>query len=151
MVSKIKLETDLKQALRNKDDLGKNVLRMVLSAMKLVEIEKGIALDEAGIISVLHKEIKSRREAIADAEKIGREDIITETKAEISLLESYLPSALTPVELEELARQSIRDAGATSLREMGQVMKILMPRLQGRVTGDQASQIVRQMLADSQK
>lgn len=147
MSIKLRLENDLKEAMRKQDDLNKRVIRMVLSAIKLAEVEKGASLDDSGIISVLHKEIKSRREAIADAERIGRSDIIADAEAEITVLERYLPAALSEAELEEMARQAIREAGATSLREMGQVMKLLMPRLQGRATGDQASQVVRKLLS----
>lgn len=147
MSIKLRLENDLKEAMRKQDDLNKRVIRMVLSAIKLAEVEKGASLDDSGITSVLHKEIKSRREAIADAERIGRSDIIADAEAEITVLERYLPAALSEAELEEMARQAIREAGATSLREMGQVMKLLMPRLQGRATGDQASQVVRKLLS----
>lgn len=147
MSIKLRLESDLKEAMKKQDDLSKRVIRMALSAIRLAEVEKGASLDDSGIISVLHKEIKSRRESIADAERIERSDIIADAKAEIAILERYLPVALSEAELEEMARQAIREAGATSLREMGQVMKLLMPRLQGRATGDQASQVVRKLLS----
>ncbi|HSQ16822.1 MAG TPA: GatB/YqeY domain-containing protein [Anaerolineales bacterium] len=144
---KDQLQSDLKDAMRAGDVLRKNTLRMALSAIKLAEIEKNNPLDENAVLAVIQKEVKSRRESIADAERAGRPDLIQATEQEISLLEHYLPKALDPVELETLARQAIQEAGATSLKEMGQVMKILMPQLQGRATGDQASQIVRRLLA----
>lgn len=146
MSIKVNLENDLKQAMKSGDDLAKRVIRMALSAMKFNEIEKGAAIDDAGAMAILQKEIKSRKESIADAEKAGRADLISASQAEIALLEKYLPQSLPPEELEALARQAIQEAGATSLREMGQVMKLLMPRLQGRATGDQASQVVRSLL-----
>jgi uncharacterized protein YqeY len=92
--------------------------------------------------------IKSRQESIADAERAGRPDLIEESQAEITILESYLPVQFSEQELEALARQAIDQAGATSPREMGQVMKILMPLLQGRATGNDASQVVRRLLAE---
>lgn len=144
---KDQLQSDLKDAMRAGDVLRKNTLRMALSAIKLAEIEKNNPLDENAVLAVIQKEVKSRRESIADAERAGRPDLIQATEQEISLLEHYLPKALDPAELETLARQAIQEAGATSLKEMGQVMKILMPQLQGRATGDQASQIVRRLLA----
>lgn len=146
MVTKAQLENDLKNAMRSGDELKKNTLRMVLSAIRLAEVDKGSALDEQALITVLQKELKSRRESIEDARRANRPDLVAATEAEISFIESYLPKAFTPEELEELARQVIQETGATSIREMGQVMKALIPRLQGKATGDQASQVVRRLL-----
>jgi len=140
------IENDIKEAMRAKDELRKNTLRMALSELKLAEIDKGSPLDEQAQFALLQKEIKSRQEAIADAEKAGRGDIVDSSQAEIAILESYLPKQLTPNELEEMARLAISEAGATSAREMGQVMKILVPRLQGRASGNDASQVVRRLL-----
>jgi len=95
---------------------------------------------------LVQKEIKSRRESIADAERAGRSSLIESLKAEIAILEAYLPKQLTPQELEALAKQAIIEAGATSQREMGAVMKILVPRLQGRAASSEASQVVRRLL-----
>ncbi len=134
--------------MRAKDELRKRTLRMALSSIRLAEIEKGEALDEQATLALLHKEIKSRQESIADAERAGRPDLIEESQAEITILESYLPVQFSEQELEALARQAIDQAGATSPREMGQVMKILMPLLQGRATGNDASQVVRRLLAE---
>ena len=147
MTVKSQLENDLKDALRAGDDLRKRTLRMALSAIKQTEIDKGIILDESGVMSILQKEIKSRHEAIADAERAHRQDLVDASRLEITVLEGYLPKALTPQELEDLARQVIAEAGATSPAQMGQVMKLLMPRLQGRATGDAASQVARRLLA----
>jgi uncharacterized protein YqeY len=146
MVNKAELETALKEALRSGDALRKTTLRMVLSAIKLAEIEKGVSLDENGILSVLQKEVKSRREAIVDAQRANRPDLVTASEAEIVILESFLPKAMSPEELEALARRAIQEVGATSPREMGQVMKVLIPLLQGRASGDQASQVVKKLL-----
>ena len=144
---KEQLQSDLKDAMRANDSLRKNTLRMAISAIKLAEIEKNTSLDDPAVLAVLQKEVKSRREAIADAQHANRPDLIQSAEQEIALLEHYLPKAFDPAELETLARQAIQEASASSLKEMGQVMKILMPRLQGRATGDQASQVVRKLLA----
>ena len=146
MSTKIQLENDLKDAIRTGDDLRKRTLRMALSAIKLAEIEKGTPLDEPAVLAILQKEIKTQRETIADAERAGRPELAAEAMAEIDLLETYLPEPLTPKEIEDLARAAIAEVGATSAREMGQVMKVLMPRIQGRAEGAQVSQIVRQLL-----
>jgi uncharacterized protein YqeY len=146
MSMKTKLESDLKDAMRASDDLRKSTLRMVLSAIHLVEVDKRSTLDDAGVITVLHKEVKSRRESINDAQQANRPDIIAKAEAEISILEGYLPKSFSDDELEILVKQVITETGATTIKEMGQVMKVLMPRLQGRATGDQASQVVRKLL-----
>jgi len=140
------LQTDLQDAIRHGEEIRKSTLRMTLTAIKLAEVEKGSQLDEAACLAVIQKEIKSRRESIADAEKANRPDLIPQSEAEIVILQGYLPVAFSQEELENLAKAAITEAGATSIREMGQVMKILMPRLQGRATGDQASQVVRKLL-----
>ena len=103
-------------------------------------------LYEAAYLAIVQKEVKSRRESIADAERAHRPDLIAAAEAEILILEEFLPKGFAPEELEALARQAVAEAGATSIREMGQVMKLLKPRLQGRATGDQASQAVRKLL-----
>jgi len=146
MLTKAQLESALKDALRAGDDLRKNTLRLALSAIRLAEVEKGASLDESALLAVLQKEVKSRRESIADAQRANRLDLVSAAEAEIVVLETYLPHPLSPAELEILARQVIQEVGATSLREMGQVMKVLIPKLQGRATGDQASQAVRKLL-----
>ena len=143
---KTTLQSDLQDAIRHGDGTRKSTLRMLLTAIKLAEVEKGAQMDEAAYLAVIQKEIKSRHEAIADAEKANRPELIPQDEAEIVVLQGYLPAALSPVELENMAKVAITEVGATSIREMGQVMKILMPRLQGRATGEQASQMVRKLL-----
>ena len=147
MTVKSQLENALKDALRAGDDLRKRTLRLALAAIKQTEIDKGVTLDDPGVMGILQKEIKARHEAIADAERAHREDLVAASRHEIAVLEGYLPESLTPQELEDLARQAIVEAGATSPAQMGQVMKLLMPRLQGRAAGDAASQAVRRLLA----
>ncbi|MGB9640332.1 MAG: GatB/YqeY domain-containing protein [Anaerolineales bacterium] len=143
---KERIQNDLKIALRENDEVRKRTLRMALSAIRFFEVEKGIELDDSAVVSILQKEVKSRNEAIADAQRANRPDLVQASQQELAILESYLPKALSESELEELARQAITEAGATSIQQMGQVMKILIPRLQGRASGDQASQMVRKLL-----
>lgn len=147
MSTKERLQKDLQDSIRSNDEVRKRTLRMALSAIRLMEVEKGVALDETAVISILQKEVKGRHEAIADAERANRPDLVEASRLELAILESYLPKGLSEAELESLARQAIAEAGATSLAQMGQVMKILIPRLQGRAGGDQASQMVRKLLA----
>lgn len=143
---KTTLQSDLKDAMRNGEETRKSTIRMALTAIKLAEVNKIGQLDEAESLAIIQKEIKSRRETIADAERANRPDFIPLAEEEIKILQAYLPPALTPEELESMAKTAIAETGATSMREMGQVMKILVPRLQGRATGDQASTAVRKLL-----
>jgi uncharacterized protein YqeY len=146
MATREQLENTLKEAMRASDDLRKRTVRMVLAAIRLAEVEKGQPIDETAINAILQKEIKSRNEAIADAQKARRPDLIAAAQSEITYLESLLPQALTDEELENLARQVIAETGATSARQLGQVMKALMPRLQGRADGARVNQVVRRLL-----
>lgn len=146
METKSKLESSLKEAMRAGDDLRKRTIRLVLSSVRLAEIEKGSLLDEAGIAAILQKEIKSRQEAIQDAQRANRPELAQAAEAEIAVLESYLPAPFSPEELEVLATKAIAESGAASPGEMGKVMKILVPRLQGRATPGEASQVVRNLL-----
>lgn len=147
MDQKTRLEQDLRQAMRARDDVRKRTIRMALAAIKLAEVEHRGPLDDEAIVGLLQKEVKTRNEAIADAEKASRSDLIASAMAELEILRGYLPQPLTGEELETLARQAIADSGATSAKEVGLVMKLLMPRLQGRADGKTASEKVRGLLA----
>lgn len=150
MNTRKQIEGDFKEAMRSGDELRKRALRMVLSAIKLMEIEKGEELDQGETFAVIQKEIKSYRESIADAERADRPDLVAEAEAEIEVLEGYLPQPLSQEEIEVLAKAAIADIGAESPKEMGQVMKVLMSQVQGRADGSQVSQIVRQLLAEDE-
>lgn len=143
---KDQLEKGLKEAIRSGDDVRKRTYRMILSAIKLAEVEKMDNLGDSEINAVLQKEVKSRRETIADAEKLDRKDIIEDALAEIAVLEELLPEPMSMEDLERIVKDVINEVGATSMRDMGQVMKALTPRVQGRATGGQTSQVVRKLL-----
>jgi uncharacterized protein YqeY len=143
---KEQLETALKDAMRSGDDVRKRTLRMALSAIKLAEVDKGAVLDEGVVLSILQKEVKTRQESIVEAQKANRPALAADTQAEIEVLQIFLPKQLSPEELETLARQVIGELSAAGPVQVGAVMKALMPRLQGRATGDQASQVVRKLL-----
>jgi uncharacterized protein YqeY len=146
METKTRLESDLKDAMRAGDSLRKNTLRLALSAIRLAEIDRGSTLDESAVIAILQKEIKARHESIEDAQRAGRPELEEAARAEIKVLQAYLPQAMSAEELEAQAKQVIAEVGAASVRDMGQVMKVLLPRLAGRATGDQVSQVVRKLL-----
>jgi len=131
MSTKEKLTQALKEAMKSRDELRKQVIRMAISAIKNAEIEKRGELDEPEVLAILQKEVKARHETIEGAKKAGREDLIADAEAEIAVLETYLPQALTREELVEIVKEAIAEAGATSPREMGKVMGILMPKIRG--------------------
>ena len=146
MSVKSELEKDLTTAMRNGDALRKRTIRMALSSINQVEIDQGHSLTEPEVHAILQKEVKARREAMEDAKRAGRQDLINESINEIEVLQVYLPQPLTTEEIEAMARTAIAETGANSGRDMGQVMKILLPRVQGRAESSQVSQIVRQLL-----
>jgi uncharacterized protein len=146
MDTKTLLENDLKSAMRSGDVVRKRALRMALSAIKLAEVQKGAALDEAQILAVLQKEIKSQQETIAEAEKANRPEMVAAAQAESAVLENYLPPSLDQEQLETMVRTAIIEVGATSPADMGKVMKAVMPEIKGRASGEQVSQMVRQLL-----
>ena len=146
MVTKETLEEEMREALRSGDELKKRTLRMILTAIKLAEVERREPLDESKVMGLLQKEAKARRETIADAEKAGRDDLNAEAQAELALLETYLPQALEPEELEALVRQVINETGASEPKDLGTVMKALMPQIQGRAEGKEVSDLVRKLL-----
>jgi uncharacterized protein YqeY len=147
MSLKEQLHNSLKDAMRAKDDLRKRTLRMAISAIRLAEIDRGNELDDNAVMAILQKEVKSRQESIDEARQAGRPELAEAAQDEIDVLKVFLPEQLSPEEVEELARQVIEEVGATSMREMGQVMKALVPRLEGRATGQQANQAVRKLLS----
>jgi uncharacterized protein YqeY len=141
-----KLEAALKDAMRSGDEMRKQNVRMVMSAVKLSEVDKGQPMDEAGILAVIQKEVKSRQEALADAQKANRPDLAERAKIEMAFLETFLPKQLTEDELAALAREAVAEVGAKGPADMGKVMKAIMPKVQGRAAGDQVSQAVRKQL-----
>lgn len=140
------LQNDLHQAMRAKDELRKRVIRLLISSIQLAEVAKGSTLDQSEFISVIQKEIKTKRETIEDALKANRPQMAAEFDQEIKVLEDYLPKQMTEAELTELVKESIQATGAVSAKDMGKVMKVLIPRLQGRATNQDASRVVKHYL-----
>jgi uncharacterized protein len=140
------LEASLRDSLKSRDEIRKQTIRMVLSAAKFSEVEKGETLDDSGVTSVIQKEIKSRRESIQDAQKANRPDIIETTQKEISILETFLPKQLTEDEIRVMVISAIEEVQAKSIIDMGKVMKVIIPKIQGRAPNDQVSLIIRKLL-----
>ena len=143
---KTQLNDAMKEAMRAHDEIRKRTVRMALAAIKQVEIDKRTTLDDAAVIPLLQKEIKNRREAIEEARKANRIDLIADNESEIQVLEVYLPKAMSADELRLMVQNSISETGAATQTDMGKVMKVLMPKVAGRAAGDQVSAMVKELL-----
>jgi uncharacterized protein YqeY len=143
---KEKLTEAMRQAMKANDDVTRRTTRMVLAAIKLAEVDKQSAIDDAAVMSLVQKEIKNRREAIEEARKADRSDLIADNEAEIKVLEAYLPKAMSPDELRSVIQAAIEETGASGPTDMGKVMKLVLPKLGGRAAGDQVSAMVKEML-----
>ena len=146
MDTKTLLNEALKTAMKSGDEVSKRTERMVLAAIKQVEIDRRTSLDDAAVIAILQKEIKNRREALEEAKKANRADLAAEAEQEINILGAFLPKGLSTEELRALVQEAIRESGATAPSDMGKVMKILLPKVAGRAPGDQVSAAVREQL-----
>lgn len=144
---KAQLTDAMRQAMRANDDVARRTTRMALAAIKQAEVDKQTTLDEAAVMSLLQKEIKNRREAIDEARKANRADLVADNEAEIKVLEAFLPKAMSADELRELAKAAIAETGAAAPADMGKVMKALMPQVAGRAAGDQVSAVVKELLS----
>lgn len=143
------IDADLKKAIRERDETTKLVLRSVKSA--ITEAQKSGTeqheLTHEEVLRVITKQAKQRRDAITEYEKGGRMDLADKERAELAILERYLPQQLSQTELEQLIQDVIAEVGATSLRDMGKVMSTVMSRVAGRADGKTVNQIVRRMLS----
>ncbi|MBL6961697.1 MAG: GatB/YqeY domain-containing protein [Anaerolineales bacterium] len=146
MDTKTQLNNAMKDALRARDKVAKRTLTMVRAAIQQAEKDRREELDEAAVLAILQKELKSRQETIAEAKKAGREDLIADTEAEIVVLKIYLPEAMSAEDLESLAAEVIAEVGASVQADMGKVMKVLIPRVAGRAPGGDISRVVRELL-----
>lgn len=150
MTTQAQVDEDLKAAMRAKDARRLAVLRMLKAALKNAAIEKGGAggvLEDAESLAVIRRQIKQRQDSVEGFEKGGRPELAEAERAEMVILESYLPVGLTAAELEKLVAQAISEAGATSRKQMGAVMKLANAAAAGRVDGKALSQEVQRQLA----
>jgi len=143
---KTQLTESMKDAMKSGDAVRLRTVRMVNAAMKQVEVDKRTVLDDAVVMSILQKEIKNRREALEEAKKANRADLVADNEAEIKVLEVFLPKAMSAEELRALARAAIAETGAAAPADMGKVMKALMPKVAGRAANDQISAVVKELL-----
>jgi uncharacterized protein YqeY len=143
---KTQLNESMKSAMKSGDTLRKDTLRMALAAIKQVEVDKRIALDDTAVMALLQKEIKNRREAIEEGKKANRPDLISANEAEIVVLEAFLPKAMPAEELRALVQGAVAETGAAVPSDMGKVMKAVMPKVAGRAPNDAISAMVREVL-----
>ena len=142
-----RIDQDMKAAARAKEARRLNTIRMLKSQMKYREIEKGSALDEGDVLAVIGSMIKQRKDSAAQYTAGRRPELAENENAEIAILEAYLPRQLTDAELLELVQESVAAAGAKGPRDMGAVMKALMPKVAGRAEGKRVSEAVKAALS----
>ena len=146
MSLKVRLSEDMKSALKQRDALRKSTITMVRAAILQKEKDERIELDDEGIIGVIAREVKQRRDSIPEFEKGNRPDLVDQLNAEINILMEYLPRQLTENEIEAMVVSTISEVGAMGSKDMGKVMGALMPKLKGRADGKLINRIVKEHL-----
>jgi uncharacterized protein YqeY len=146
MHPKERLQEDLKAAMKSGNTQRKDALRFITAAIKQVEIDTRAQLTEEQTYGVLMTEAKKRRDSIAEARNAGRNDLADKEQMELELIESYLPQQLSREELQDEARKAIAESGAKTAKDMGNVMKVLMPRVKGRADGKLVNEVVKSLL-----
>jgi len=140
---KPQLTSDMKSSMKSGDKQRLGVVRLMLAAIKQIEVDERIELDDTRILAVLDKMVKQRRESISHYSNAGRDDLVAVEQAEIDLIQEYLPEALSEAEINDLVEQSIATTGAASIKDMGKLMGVLKPQLQGRADMGKVSQLIK--------
>ena len=143
---KEKLMNDLKEAMKNKNEIRKNTIQMVRAAILQIEKDKGISVEDKKIIEIIAKEVKGKKDALVDFEKAGREDLINQTKEKINILQEYLPKQLSKEEVLEEVKKVIEEVGATSIKDMGIVMKTAKEKIGAAADGRSINEAVKELL-----
>lgn len=141
------IHEDLKRSLKAKDGTRVSVLRFLLSSIKNREIEKKEALTDEEVLSEIASSAKRRRESVEAFTEGGREDLVAREETELAILQEYLPRQLTPEEIRGAVQEVVQSVGASSMNDLGKVMKELMPRMRGKADGKLVSEIVREILS----
>ena len=141
-----KMQDALKQAMLAKDAQRRDVLRMTINAFKQVEIDERRELSAEDAVTILQREIKKRNDSIEEARKAGREDVATNEENELNMIEGFLPQQLSRDEIAVLVRDAIAQTGASSAKDMGKVMGVLMPQVKGKADGKLVNEVVRESL-----
>lgn len=143
---KEQLMNDLKSAMKEKDEIKKNTVQMVRAGILQIEKDKGIEVDDNQIIDIIAKEVKKRKDAAVDFEKGGREDLVEKNNKEIEILSAYLPKQLSVEEIEEIVKVVISETGATSIKDMGKVMKGAKDKIGAAADGKTINEVVKALL-----
>lgn len=146
MSLKDQLMEDFKVSMRNKDTIKKNTITMVRAAIKQIEVDERIDVSEEAVLDIISKQLKEKRMAIIEFEKGQRQDLVDLTKAEIEILLTYLPEQLTEEELEKIVIETISQINATSMKDIGIIMKTVMPKIKGRADGNMVNNIIKKIL-----
>ena len=146
MSLKDKLLQDLKEAMKGKDTVRKNTVQLVRSGILQIEKDKKIELDDEGVLDVISKELKKRRDSMPDYVKSGRQDVIDNLNKEIEVLLTYLPKQLTEDEIKVIVEEAVKETGAATMKDMGKVMANVTPKVKGRADNKIVSGLVKQML-----
>ena len=143
---KQRINDDVKSAMRGKDKERLLTLRMIVAAIKQKEVDERIQLDDSGVLAVLEKKAKQHRDSITQFQNAGRNDLADKEKRELSIVLSYLPTQLSDEEIGQLIKEAIQESGASSIRDMGKVMGILKPKVQGCADMGKVSSLVKELL-----
>lgn len=146
MTLKDRLMDDLKEAMKNKQQVRKSVITLIRSAIKQKEVDERVELSDDDVLDVISKQMKQRKDALEDFKKGAREDLIAQTEEEIAILSSYLPEQLSDEALEEIVREVMEKVGATSMKDMGKVMGTATPMVKGRADGKRINEMVKKIL-----
>ena len=144
---KEQLMEDFKNAMKEKHELKKNTIMMVRSAILQVEKDTQKELSENEIVEIISKELKKRKESVADIEKSGREDLLANINEEIAIIKAYLPEELSREEIEKIIVDTIAELGANTMKDMGKVMQAVKPKMAGRADNKLVNEIVKAKLA----
>ncbi len=144
---KPQLTTDMKSSMKSGDKKRLGVVRLMLAAIKQIEVDERIELDDTRILAVLDKMVKQRRESISHYSDADRDDLVAVEQAEIEIIQEYLPEALSEAEINDLVEQSITATGASTIKDMGKLMGVLKPQLQGRADIGKVSQLIKSRLS----
>ena len=137
----------MKSSMKSGDKQRLGVIRLMLAAIKQIEVDERIEPDDTRILAVLDKMAKQRRESISHYSDAGRDDLVAVEQAEIDIIQEYLPEALSEAEINDLVEQSIAATGATTIKDMGKLMAALKPQLQGRADMGKVSQLIKSRLS----
>lgn len=143
---KARMQEALKQAMLEKNNERRDVLRMALNGVKQIEVDERKTLTPDEVVAVLQREVKTRREAIEEARKAGRDATVQEESTRVQILEEFLPTQLSREEVKALAEAAVRESGATTAKDMGKVMGVLMPKVKGKADGRLVNEVVRELL-----